>query len=123
LFEIPASGGLVQAIPGVLVDDETPAALEQTGDRVQSRRKVWDVMQRSTCHHGINGARVDEPLERNRLEHVALRGFRIDRRDRIASAIDSPSELTSTTADLKDRRRRLGKLRVNERRQVHIAPE
>lgn len=80
-------------------------------------------MQRSTCDHGIKWARVDEPLERNRLEQGALRGFRIDRRDRIASAIDSPSELTSTTADLKDRRRRLGKLHVNERRQVHIAPE
>jgi hypothetical protein len=33
--------------------------------------------------------------------------------------VDSQSELTSTTADLEDRRRRRGKLRVDERRQIH----
>lgn len=117
LVEVPASGGFVHAVPGVLVHDQSPPALEQARDLVQSGRKVCDVMQLSTCDHRIKRARVDELLERNRLEQGALRGFGIDRCDCMASAVDSQSELTSTTADLEDRRRR--KLRVDERRQIH----
>ena len=36
--EVPASGGFVHAVPGVLVHNQSPSALEQARDLVQSGR-------------------------------------------------------------------------------------
>ena len=121
LVAIPALGGLVDDVPGVLVEQEPPAGREQPRDLLDRGREVVDVVQRAVGDDRVERARVGEVLEAHALEQLAVRRPRVDRQHVVAAPRHRLGQRTAAAADLEHAGGRVGKVDGDEGLEIHLS--
>ena len=81
-----------------------------------------DVVERAACDDRVERARLVELLETHAPEDRALRGVRIDRRDRVSGGREASGEIARSAADLEDARRRRWSTIEDEALEVQLPP-
>jgi hypothetical protein len=115
----PLQSGLVDDVPGVLVEQQPPAGSEQPRDLLDRGGEVVDVVQRAVRDHRGERAGVGEVLERHAPEQVALGCMRVDRQDVVLEPSHREGERPVAAADLEHAGGRSREVGGNERFDVH----
>jgi hypothetical protein len=110
----------IEALPGELVENENAVGSKERHDPVESSVELADVVQRATCDHRLERARLLELLDRRASENLAIRCIRVDREYFVTRRGKLGRQLTVAAADLEHTGGRRRELRQKEREYVHV---
>jgi hypothetical protein len=117
---LPVPGGppAVEPLLGVVVKQDQAAPDEQRVDLLDGGIEIGDVVERAAGHHCLERPRLVELLETHPAKERALGRVGVDSRHAMAGVCEAAGEVTSSAADLENRRGRQANVCENEALEV-----